>query len=138
MVDTNVIVSAFLRTDSVPRQVLRACFEHKVQPLVGNALFSEYEAVIRRDGIFSQSLLSLVERQTFLDDFLSVCVWVSVYYLWRPNLRDEADNHVLELAVAGGAEAIVTGNCADFENTALRFPGIKICTPREFLTILEH
>ncbi len=54
--------------------------------------------------------------------------------LWRPNLQDEADNHVLELAVAGGAEIIVTGNCSDFENTALRFPGIRICTPREFLT----
>ncbi len=138
MVDTNVIVSALLRADSVPRRVLRVCFERKVRPLVGNALFSEYEAVVRREGIFEQSPLSLVERHAFLDDFLSVCEWVGVYYLWRPNLRDEADNHVMELAVAGGAEIIATGNCSDFENTALRFPGISICTPRDFLTTQEH
>ena len=138
VVDTNVIVSALLQADSVPRQVLRACFEHEVRPLVGNTLFIEYEAVIRRDTIFKQSPLSLKERYAFLDDFLSVCEWVSVYYLWRPNLRDEADNHVLELAVAGGAETIVTGNQSDFEDTALRFPGVTICSPRDFLTIREH
>ncbi len=63
---------------------------------------------------------------------------VSVYSLWRPNLRDESDNHVLELAVAGGADIIVTGNGSDFESTALRFPRIRICTPREFLMTQEH
>jgi hypothetical protein len=35
--------------------------------------------------------------------FLSVCHWCEIYYLWRPNLADEADNHVLELAVAAAA-----------------------------------
>ena len=38
--------------------------------------------------------------ETLLDAFSSVCVWVPVYYLWRPNLPDEGDNHVVELAVA--------------------------------------
>ena len=36
---------------------------------------------------------SLISRRT----------WVRVYYLWRPNLPDEADNHLVELAVAGNA-----------------------------------
>jgi len=62
-----------------------------------------------------------------------VCEWVNVYYLWRPNLSDEADNHVLELAVAGGAKTIVTGNVKDFERTSLQFPGIQIMTPRDFV-----
>jgi hypothetical protein len=42
--------------------------------------------------------------------YLSVCEWVQVYYLWRPHLRDEADNHAFELAGAGGAATIVTNN----------------------------
>jgi predicted nucleic acid-binding protein len=46
---------------------------------------------------------------------------VHVYYLWHPNLRDEGDNHVFELAGAGGAEAIVTTNVGDFRSAELRF-----------------
>ena len=52
---------------------------------------------------------------------------------WRPNLRDEADNHVLELAIAGGASAIVTNNVKDFHDSALRFPQVRVAIPKEFL-----
>ena len=52
---------------------------------------------------------------------------------WRPNLRDEADNHVLELAIAGGASAIVTSNVKDFHDSDLRFPQVRVVTPKEFL-----
>ena len=52
-----------------------------------------------------------------------------VRYLWRPNLPDEADNHVVELAVAGGAQAIVTHNWRDFERAELGFPGLHVVTP---------
>ena len=56
-----------------------------------------------------------------------------VYYRWRPNLSDEGDNHVLELALAGAAGIIVTTNRADFLGGDLRFPEVKILTPPEFL-----
>lgn len=138
VVDTNVVTSALLKPESAPRAVLRACLDGSVKPLMGNALYSEYEDVIRREPIFRTSLLSLDERLAFLDDFFSVCDWVSVYYLWRPNLVDEADNHVLELAVAGGAQRIVTSNVKDFERTSLRFPSIEIVTPRDFVNRGGH
>jgi predicted nucleic acid-binding protein len=48
-------------------------------------------------------------------------------------LRDEADNHLVELAVAGGAAAIVTHNVRDLKNGALLFPSVRIVTPAEFL-----
>ena len=66
--------------------------------------------------------------------FASRCRWVRVYYLWRPNLPDEADNHLIELAVAGGAEVIVTHNQRDFSRTELRFPGLRVLTPGNLIT----
>ena len=65
----------------------------------------------------------------FFEAFLSICDWTQVYYLWRPNLRDEGDNHLIELAVAGAAAMIVTNNVRDFRGSELRFTSIKIVEP---------
>ena len=65
--------------------------------------------------------------------FLSVCRWVRIYYAWRPNLQDEGDNHVIELAVAGSAEAVVTKNKRDLLSGELQFPRLAILTPEELL-----
>ena len=100
---------------------------------MGASLFAEYEALMGRDELYEGSVLSPDERNEVLDAFLSVCRWTRIYFLWRPNLRDEADNHVLELAVAGGAEAIITKNTRDFIGGDLVFPGIRIVTPAEIL-----
>ncbi len=61
------------------------------------------------------------------------CRWVKTYFSWRPNLRDEADNHVVELAVASGATHIVTWNTRDFAAMELRFPLLRLATPPELL-----
>ena len=57
------------------------------------------------------------------------------HFLWRPNLPDEADNHLIELAVAGGASAIVSQNIRDFKRSELHFPEIQILTPKECLEV---
>jgi predicted nucleic acid-binding protein len=64
---------------------------------------------------------------------MAVSEWVNIYYLWRPNLRDEGDNHLLELAIAGNANYIVTNNIKDFKNTELMFPHILILKPDDFM-----
>jgi len=133
VVDTNVFVGALLRHEGQNRQILRACLEERARPIVGQALFCEYEDVLGRKELFRDSLLSTPGRQRLFEAFLSVCEWVHVYYGWRPNLRDETDNHLLELAIAGGASAIVTNNVRDFRNSELRFPQVRVVTPREFL-----
>ena len=82
-----------------------------------------------RDTLFATCRLTKDERAALLDAFLSVCHWQKIYYAWRPNLPDEADNHLVELAVAGGATAIVTHNTQDFEQAELHFPGLRIVRP---------
>ncbi len=84
---------------------------------------------------FEKCLLNREERYQALDDLMSICHWTRVYYSWRPNLRDEGDNHLIELAVAGGSKIIITNNVKDFKQSDLSFPEISILTPREYLEV---
>lgn len=132
VVDTNVFISALIGRRGPSRRVLRACLREECIPLMGTKLFLEFESVMGREALFKKCPLSGTERQTLFDAFLHVCQWVMVYDTWRPNLPDEGDNHILELAVAGGAEIIVTQNTRDFQSGALLFPAIQILHPKDF------
>jgi len=135
VIDTNVFVGALLNRDGQNRRVIRACLEDRAQPLMGQALFHEYEDLLGRQALFRKCVLPSAERQQLFEAFLSVCDWVQIYYGWRPNLRDEGDNHLMELAVAGGASVIVTHNVADFKQGELQFPEIRVLKPAEFLEV---
>lgn len=137
VVDTSVFVSALIGVAGASRQVLRACLERRCRPAMGEKLFQEYESVLHRPAVTRASPLTADEREKLLDAFLSVCTWVPVFYLWRPNLPDEGDNHVVELAVAASAEAIVTQNVRDFRTGDLRFPQLEILTAAEFVMRLR-
>ena len=100
---------------------------------MGAALFAEFESLITRDGLWEKSGLSHPEREELMNAFLSVCRWTTIYYGWRPNLRDEGDNHLIELAIAGGARAIVTKNVRDFQGADLSFPELSILRPQDIL-----
>jgi putative PIN family toxin of toxin-antitoxin system len=136
VVDTNVYISALTSPTGSNRKVLRACLSGKVQPLMGISLFHEYESLSARPEILARCPLPAPDRDVLLDAFLSRCEWVSVYFLWRPNLRDEGDNHLIELGVAGGAAVIVTNNVRDLKSGELAFPDLKILKPAELLGIL--
>ena len=137
VVDTNVLVSAILSPDGAAREVLRRCLTGRAQPLVGNALFMEYEDVLSRDELFAQAPIGPVERAVLLDAVLGVSQWINVAFLWRPNLPDESDNHLIELAVAGNAEWIVTGNIRDIAAGELVFDSFHIVTPGDWLKMEE-
>lgn len=132
VVDTNIFVGACIGAGAASR-VIEGCLTQRFRPLMGAALLAEYEDVLGRAALFAKSRLSEAERSELLDIFLSHCRWTRIYYGWRPNLRDEGDNHLVELAVAGGASHIVTLNQRDFKGMDLRFPGLTIATPTQLL-----
>jgi putative PIN family toxin of toxin-antitoxin system len=133
VVDTDVFVSALLGGGAASA-VVAECLRGRFTPLMGPALIAEYEAQLDRPGLYTASRLTQSERQELFDIFAATCRWTRVYYGWRPNLRDEGDNHVIELAVAGNAQAIVTRNTRDFTLAReLRFPRLRILTPTRLL-----
>ena len=132
VVDTNVFVGACLGVGA-SSAVIAACLRGEHLAMMGTALFTEYEALLGRSDLFARSRLSARERDELLDIFLAGCRWTRIYFGWRPNLRDEADNHLVELAVAGGASHIVTRNVGDLARMELRFPVLAVTTPERFL-----
>ena len=136
VVDTNVFVSACLG-NGAPAEVIRACVQAVVQPVMGAALYLEYEDVLGRDSLFRGSRLDAQERADLFDVFLAQCRWTRVYYGWRPNLPDEGDNHLVELAIAAQARVIVTGNARHLKVGELKFPAIRVLGPKTFLQELK-
>ncbi len=136
VIDTNIFLGACLGKGAT-NLAIAACLRGKCVPLMGAALLAEFEDVLGREALFERSRLEPKERQTLLDVFLSKCEWVRVYYMWRPNLPDEADNHLVELAIAGGADLIVTRNLRDLQRMELRFPQLRVVSPNDFLKELE-
>jgi len=134
VVDTNIILGALFKSrEGASRKLIRYCLEGKIEPIIGEALFLEYEDVLSRKELTKKCVLSVEEINRLLDAFLSCCEWIKIYYKWRPNLRDEGDNHLIELAVAGRADYIITKNIKDLTSGELRFNQIKIVTPSNFM-----
>jgi putative PIN family toxin of toxin-antitoxin system len=130
VVDSNVIVSG---PKGASREVVRRCLFKVYQPLIGTSLFCEYEALINRPEILQKCPLTQDEILRLLQAFVSVSQWTSIYYLWRSNLKDEADNHLIELSIAGNAQFVVTYNIKDFQETQLLFPDLSIIHPIDLI-----
>lgn len=134
IVDTNILINVLLSPSrkSASFRVIELCLKQKVIPQMGAALFCEYEDVSKRTKIVAKSTYSELEINTLLDGIFSVSKWHKIHFLWRPNLKDEGDNHLIDLAVASNARYIITHNMKDLTSGELRF-GFDIVTPENFL-----
>ena len=133
ILDTNVLASAFTSGRGASREVLRRVLRREAQALISVSLFTEYEGVLARPHVQRRCILTAQEQRMLFDAFLACTELVEVYYRWRPNLPDESDNHVLELAVAAGSATILTFNGRDFSRGELRFPEVAIRSPSGWL-----
>jgi predicted nucleic acid-binding protein len=97
------------------------------------ALFLEYEDVLKR----AEHRLPSEFVESFLAELARIVEAVQIRFLWRPMLLDPDDEMVLEAAINGQAEAIVTHNRRDFAAVSIRF-GIAVLSPGEFLTLLRQ
>lgn len=87
----------------------------------------------KREQVLDICPLTTEEMLELLHSFYSVCRWAPIYYLWRPNIIDEGDNFLIEIALAGNATHIITNNIRDLLSAELKFPNLKILTPETIL-----
>ena len=132
VIDTNVWISALISQDGISREIIRLALLDKISPQISTTLFLEYEAVMKREKIRNLCSLNIQEQEELFQAFLSTCKWNEIFYLWRPNLDDEGDDFLVELAVASNTKIIITDNKKDLESGELHF-NFEVLNPQEFL-----
>lgn len=128
--DTDAIVAAMRSPTGASAAIIRKARQGKVVLLLSVPLAMEYEAVCIRPEHQLAAGLSEREVRMFIDAVIAIAEPVKIHYLWRPQLRDPSDEMVLETAVNGRANLLVTFNVRDYGAAPARF-GIEVMTPRE-------
>ncbi len=132
VLDTNVMVAALRSNRGASFQIVRRVGpEAAFLPIVSVPLVLEYEMALKRGTVFAED-----DIEQFLDYLCQVSERRQIHFLWRPFLRDPGDEMVLEVAVEGRADTIVTHNVRDFTGVEETF-GIRILRPGAFLVELE-
>ncbi len=131
VLDTNVLIAARRSRIGASNALLRGLTRGHFTMLASVPLFFEYEDVLTRPAHLAVARLTEAEVEAFLDYLAGMVEPVLLHYLWRPQLTDAADEVVLETAINGRADCIVTFNTRHFR-PASRF-GIEAIWPEEAL-----
>lgn len=132
VIDTDVIVAAMRSPSGASAALLVMLLKKQATMLLSVAMALEYESVCMRAEHRLAADVGGEEVQNLLHSIVDIIEPVEVHYHWRPQLSDAADEMVLEAAVNGEANAIVTFNGKDFGDAPKRF-GIEVLTPAEAL-----
>ncbi|TRL36480.1 putative toxin-antitoxin system toxin component, PIN family [Methylosinus sporium] len=132
VLDTSVIVSAFRSSRGASFVILNLVAKRRLVPLVSTALFLEYEDVLQRPEQREVHGLDPSAVSKALKELAALCEPVEPHFSWRPQLSDPADEMVLEVALNGRADSIVTHNVRDFHQAVPKF-GIPVLTPGALL-----
>lgn len=130
VLDTNVLFAALKSRRGASYKLISLLPTRRFSIAISVPLVIEYEDVLRR-GRLSDSITEK-DISDFIDFFCYIGDQQEIFFLWRPFLPDPSDDLVLEVAVAGGCDAIITYNKRHFKNVE-KF-GLRILDPKEFLT----
>ena len=133
VVDSNVLYAGLYSAVGASFQILRMIERGRLRPVLSTTLLFEYEEILSRD----RESLSLSEDDIIdvLDGLCNHGEKRKIHFLWRPQLPDAKDDHVLELAVAAGGVDIITHNVKHF--TAAHEFGVYVVTPSTALRSLR-
>jgi putative PIN family toxin of toxin-antitoxin system len=132
VLDTNVLVAGLRSRNGASFAILRLVADRRLRPLATTALFLEYEAVLKRPQQHLAHGFSAQELDSLIAELAALSEPVETHFLWRPQLVDPQDEMVLECAINGRADALVTHNVGDFVGISDRF-SLRVLRPQELL-----
>lgn len=132
VLNTSVLVAGLRSRWGAANALLRLVASRRLLPLATPPLFLEYEEVLKRPEQRLTHKLTLEEIDGLLAELAALIEPVDIHFQWRPQGRDPSDEMVLEAAVNGRADALVTYNFADFAAAGARFK-IAVLDPAELL-----
>jgi putative PIN family toxin of toxin-antitoxin system len=130
--DTSVVVAAFRSRQGASNALFGVVARGHIVPLATLALFLEYEEVLKRPEHREAASLTFEMVDRILAALASAMEPVEIHFGWRPQLNDPDDELVLEAAVNGRADAIVTHNVRDFVPAAASF-SVDVVRPGDML-----
>lgn len=131
--DTNILYQALKSKTGASYFILQQVRNGRIQVALSVPVFHEYQDVLTRNKSLKDFGLQLNDVEKFLRFMAYISKTYEIYFLLRPNLKDETDNMLVELAVTSQSDYLITSNVRDFENAQLKFEQLKIITPGEFV-----
>lgn len=132
VLDTSVLVAGLRSRNGPNNALLREIVLGNLTLLCTPPLFLEYEDVLKRPDQIAAHGLSRTQVDVFMDKLAEIIVPVDVRFQWRPQIADPNDEMVLEAAINGYADALVTNNLRDFAGVKDRF-NIQVLSPVQML-----
>lgn len=129
VIDTNVLFAGLYSNRGASYRLLSLLDSGKFEINLSVPLTMEYEEVLKRNH--NKLGLTTPEVDQFLENFGAIANWHEIYFLWRPVLKDQDDDMILELAVKARCDYIITYNKQDF--MPAKMFGVTLATSREFL-----
>ena len=128
VLDTNVVVSALLKPESLPRTVVRLVMTKPARWYVSDAILAEYAEVLARRELnirktLRRQFLHLLKKRTHI---------VKPAHL-PPLTRDPDDNKFIECADSARADFLITGDTRHFPPY---WKNAKVISPREVLALV--
>ena len=132
MLDTSVVVAGLRSRLGAANALLRSVASGHLRMLATPPLFLEYEEVLKRPEHRLAHRLASGEIDALLAELAALIEPVDIHFQWRPQGCDPSDEMVLEAAVNGRADTLVTFNIAHFAAATERF-NIAVLSPAEAL-----
>ncbi|MES1200657.1 MAG: putative toxin-antitoxin system toxin component, PIN family [Pseudomonadota bacterium] len=135
VLDTNVVVAAMLSPRGASAELLRLAVRKRLTALGTLAVALEYQEVCVK--IAAQATISEADASRFANQVIALLEPVNRRFAWRPMSADPNDDMILEAALNGRADALVTFNVRDFATPARAF-GLPVAVPSAILLALEQ
>ena len=140
VLDSNVLVSAIYRPESVPGQVLQRGHQQAYELWLSRGILRETRKTLRDRPFFAKQITD-EQRERFLKALRRAFPTVQRIRRGRYVPRDRKDDHVVGAALAAEADYLVTGNVRHLivlDPLEARGQVIRIISPRDFLDLLEE